>query len=117
MGVVSNEVAAPVIPQPTEEAAHDCGVLAGVSAHNPDCIKRVADEGWENDLFMCCFYYVTRPKEEQEKLLDQTRGLIDDIGLFDEELFGRGYGEENDYALRARNAGWSATPNARDRMN
>lgn len=35
------------------------------------------------------------------------RGLIDDIGLFDEELFGRGYGEENDYALRARDAGWS----------
>ena len=25
--------------------AHDRGVLAGVSAHNPDCIKRIADEG------------------------------------------------------------------------
>jgi hypothetical protein len=35
---------------------HDHGVLAGVSAHNPDNIKRIADEGWENDLFMCCFY-------------------------------------------------------------
>ncbi len=34
------------------------------------------------------------------------RGLIDDIGLFDEEAFGAGYGEENDYALRARAAGW-----------
>jgi hypothetical protein len=42
------------------KAAHDCGVLAGVSAHNPDCIKRVADEGWEVDLFMTCFYFVTR---------------------------------------------------------
>jgi len=48
---------------------HDHGVLAGVSAHNPDNIKRIADEGWENDLFMCCFYYVTRPAEEQKKLM------------------------------------------------
>jgi len=48
---------------------HDHGVLAGVSAHNPDNIKRIADEGWEVDLFMTCFYYLTRPREEQlEKL-------------------------------------------------
>ncbi len=39
---------------------HDCGLLAGVSAHNPDCIQRVADEGWEVDFFMCCFYFLTR---------------------------------------------------------
>jgi hypothetical protein len=42
------------------KAAHDCGVLAGVSAHNPDCIQRMADEGWEVDFFMTCFYFVTR---------------------------------------------------------
>jgi len=42
------------------KAVHDCGVLAGVSAHNPDCIKRVADEGWEVDFFMTCFYFLTR---------------------------------------------------------
>jgi hypothetical protein len=46
----------------------DAGVLAGVSAHNPDCIKRIADEGWEVDFFMTCFYYLTRPKEELAKL-------------------------------------------------
>jgi hypothetical protein len=44
------------------KAAHDAGVLAGVSAHNPDCIKRVADEGWEVDFFMTCFYFLTRKK-------------------------------------------------------
>lgn len=44
------------------KAVHDQGVLAGVSAHNPDCIKRVADEGWDVDFFMTCFYYLTRPK-------------------------------------------------------
>ncbi len=42
------------------KAVHDHGMLAGVSAHNPDCIKRVADEDWEVDLFMCCFYFITR---------------------------------------------------------
>ena len=47
---------------------HDAGVLAGVSAHNPDCIKRVADEGWEVDFFMTCFYFLTRPKEELAKM-------------------------------------------------
>ena len=51
---------------------HDAGMLAGVSAHNPDNIQRIADEGWENDLFMCCFYFVSRPKEEQEKLLGKV---------------------------------------------
>jgi hypothetical protein len=46
----------------------DAGVLAGVSAHNPDCIKRIADEGWPVDLFMTCFYYLTRSPEELEKM-------------------------------------------------
>jgi glycosyltransferase involved in cell wall biosynthesis len=34
------------------------------------------------------------------------RGLLEEIGTFDEDSFGQGYGEENDYALRARKAGW-----------
>ena len=46
----------------------DAGALAGVSAHNPDCIKRVADEGWENDFFMNCFYNVTRKPEEEAQM-------------------------------------------------
>jgi GT2 family glycosyltransferase len=32
--------------------------------------------------------------------------LIHQIGYFDEHLFSRGYGEENDYCLRASQAGW-----------
>ena len=55
------------------KAAHDSGVLAGVSAHNPDCIKRVADEGWEVDLFMTCFYFLTRTivhKDTEIPMLD-----------------------------------------------
>lgn len=34
------------------------------------------------------------------------RRVIAEVGYFDEESFGAGYGEENDYALRARQAGW-----------
>lgn len=34
------------------------------------------------------------------------RELIEAIGYFDEATFGAGYGEENDYCLRARQSGW-----------
>ena len=34
------------------------------------------------------------------------RAAIDDVGVFDEEAFGRGYGEENDWCLRATEKGW-----------
>lgn len=37
------------------------------------------------------------------------RAAIDDVGLFDEETFGRGYGEENDFCMRARRNGWVHT--------
>ncbi|AUI69528.1 glycosyltransferase [Beggiatoa leptomitoformis] len=34
------------------------------------------------------------------------RAVITQIGYFDEARFGQGYGEENDYCIRARQAGW-----------
>ncbi len=34
-----------------------------------------------------------------------SRAAIDALGLFDQDLFGLGYGEENDFSMRARNAG------------
>ena len=34
-----------------------------------------------------------------------ARSAIERIGLFDEELFGRGYGEENDFSMRVAQAG------------
>jgi hypothetical protein len=46
----------------------DAGVLAGVSAHNPDCVKRIADEGWQVDFFMTCFHNLTRSQEELAKM-------------------------------------------------
>lgn len=34
------------------------------------------------------------------------RACLDRVGAFDQERFGRGYGEENDFCLRASAAGW-----------
>ena len=34
------------------------------------------------------------------------RDCLDQVGLFDAETFGRGYGEENDFCLRASKLGW-----------
>ena len=34
------------------------------------------------------------------------RAAIDDVGVFDADAFGRGYGEENDWCLRATKKGW-----------
>jgi len=42
----------------------DTGIMCGVSAHNPANIAHIAEKDWENDFFMTCCYYVTRPAEE-----------------------------------------------------
>lgn len=50
------------------KAVKDAGMLAGVSAHNPDVIKYIADKGWEVDFFMTCFYYLTRKQNMDESV-------------------------------------------------
>jgi len=64
------------------QRVRDAGVLAGVSAHNPDCIKRIADEGWPVDLFMTCFYYLTRPAQALEKMAPATTLQIGHYSFF-----------------------------------
>lgn len=54
------------------KAVHDQGLLAGVSAHNPDCIRRIADEDWEVDFFMCCFYFLTRKQATDGSSVPKT---------------------------------------------
>ena len=34
------------------------------------------------------------------------RSCLDDVGLFDDKSFGKGYGEENDFCLKASRKGW-----------
>ena len=50
------------------KAVKDRGIMAGVSAHNPDVIRKIADEGWGVDFFMTCFYFLTRDMKDPEKL-------------------------------------------------
>jgi len=47
----------------------DAGVLVGLSAHNPALIELSEEKGWDVDYYMCCLYYLTRPREEFQKLL------------------------------------------------
>jgi hypothetical protein len=47
----------------------DKGVLVGLSAHNPALIELAEEKGWDVDYFMCCLYYLTRPRQEYQKLL------------------------------------------------
>jgi hypothetical protein len=47
----------------------DTGVLVGLSAHNPEVIALAEEKGWDVDYYMCCLYYLTRPREEFQKLL------------------------------------------------
>jgi hypothetical protein len=47
----------------------DTGVLVGLSAHNPALVELAEEKGWDVDYYMCCLYYLTRPREEFQKLL------------------------------------------------
>jgi hypothetical protein len=53
----------------------DKGVLVGLSAHNPDLIELAEERQWDVDYYMCCLYYLTRPRSEYEKLLGKDLPL------------------------------------------
>lgn len=45
------------------------GVLVGLSAHDPALIEESESRGWDVDYYMCCLYYLTRPRGEFEAIL------------------------------------------------
>jgi hypothetical protein len=47
------------------------GVLVGLSAHNPALIELSEEQGWDVDYYMCCQYYLTRPREELQKIMGE----------------------------------------------
>jgi hypothetical protein len=53
----------------------DKGVLVGLSAHNPALIELAEEKGWNVDYYMCCLYYLTRPRQEFQKLLGKELPL------------------------------------------
>jgi len=68
---------------------------AGVSLAAIDAACQAANRGRQVDLptdVGFCMY--------------SRRDCLDAVGLFDEAAFGRGYGEENDFCMRAQAAGW-----------
>jgi hypothetical protein len=57
------------------ERIRDKGVLVGLSAHNPALIELAEEKGWEVDYYMCCLYYLTRPREEFKEILGKDLPL------------------------------------------
>jgi hypothetical protein len=53
----------------------DKGVLVGLSAHNPELIDVAEEKKWDIDYYMCCLYYLTRPRNEFQKLLSKDLPL------------------------------------------
>ena len=49
----------------------DQGVLVGLSAHDPHLIETAEEKGWDVDYYMCCLYYLNRPKDELRQILGQ----------------------------------------------
>jgi hypothetical protein len=47
----------------------DQGVMVGLSAHDPRLIETAEEKGWDIDYYMCCLYYLTRPKDEYRRIL------------------------------------------------
>jgi hypothetical protein len=45
------------------------GALVGLSAHNPALIQLAEERKWDVDYYMCCLYYLTRPRDEMQKIL------------------------------------------------
>jgi hypothetical protein len=46
------------------KAVRDCGVMVGLSAHNPAVFDTVESEGWDIDYYQTCMYRVSRTVEE-----------------------------------------------------
>src|SRR3989440_3852327 len=51
------------------------GVLVGLSAHNPELIQIAEERKWDVDYYMCCLYYLTRPRAEFQKMLGKDLPL------------------------------------------
>jgi glycosyltransferase involved in cell wall biosynthesis/GT2 family glycosyltransferase len=102
------------------EAAHssgDCGTVTPLSNHATLCsVPRGFEEnllptGFDVPSFAAIVESVSQRSRPRLPTgvgvcLYIRRALLDDIGFFDELRFGLGYGEENDFCMRALARGW-----------
>jgi hypothetical protein len=59
----------------------DQGVLVGLSCHNPALVATAEEKGWDFDYYMCCLYYLSRPKDEYRKLLGGAEVPLGEVYL------------------------------------
>ena len=97
VGPLSNAASYQSVPHRFDEtgdwAVNQLPAGLGVNGMD-DVVRRASARVWPRMPFLNGFCFMIR------------RALIDSIGLLDEESFPRGYGEENDYCLRARAEGF-----------
>ncbi len=57
------------------KAAHDNGMLAGISMHNPSVLDYIEGKGWKADFYMTCVYRRSRlPEETRAEFNEATVG-------------------------------------------
>lgn len=78
-----------------------------------DWAKNILPEDFSVDQFATALTKLSNPVFPEVPFLNGfcmmiRKEVITDIGYFDDKTFPEGYGEEDDYILRARKAGWEA---------
>lgn len=86
----------------------NCGSIFAVPEPNR---ANPIPEGWTvDDVARAVARFTRRSRPETPTshgfCMYVKRAYLDDVGSFDEEAFGLGYGEENDLCLRGRERGW-----------
>ena len=88
---LSNHATLCSIPQPFEENLLPTGFDAGSFAAVVETVSQHSYPRIPTGVGVCLYI---------------RRALLDEIGVFDEQHFGLGYGEENDFCMRALARGW-----------
>lgn len=70
------------------KAIRDAGKLVGIACHMPEVLRYIADEGWDVDFYMVCFYNIAKVdrdsmlvsgKQAKEPFDDEDRDIACDF--------------------------------------
>ncbi|GAO37043.1 hypothetical protein SCT_2458 [Sulfuricella sp. T08] len=84
---------------------------ATICSYPKFCEDNTLPEGWDAAKLDAIFHQVNSGKSVEIPTavgfcMYIKRACLNAVGLFDTETFGKGYGEENDFCMRARRRGW-----------
>lgn len=84
---------------------------ATICSYPKFCEDNLLPEGWDAAKLDAIFRQVNSGKSVEIPTavgfcMYIKRACLNAVGLFDTETFGKGYGEENDFCMRARRRGW-----------